>query len=45
MMRILLVEDEESIRTAIRINLEIQGYEVIEATDGKQALKKVDAHD
>jgi two-component system alkaline phosphatase synthesis response regulator PhoP len=42
-MRILLVEDEESIRAAIRINLELQGYEVIEATDGKQALKKVDA--
>jgi two-component system, OmpR family, alkaline phosphatase synthesis response regulator PhoP len=42
MMRILLVEDEESIRAGIRINLELQGYEVIEATDGKQALKKVE---
>jgi two-component system, OmpR family, alkaline phosphatase synthesis response regulator PhoP len=42
MMRILLVEDEESIRAGIRINLELQGYEVIEAADGKQALKKVD---
>jgi two-component system, OmpR family, alkaline phosphatase synthesis response regulator PhoP len=41
-MRILLVEDEESIRAGIRINLELQGYEVIEATDGKQALKKVE---
>lgn len=41
-MRILLVEDEESIRTGIKINLELQDYEVIEATDGKQALKKVD---
>ena len=38
-MRILLVEDEENIRDAVRLNLEMDDYEVVEATDGKQAIK------
>ena len=38
-MRILLVEDEEHIRKLIRINLEMEGYEVVEAGDGRKALK------
>lgn len=37
-MRILLVEDEESLRDLIRFNLEMEGYEVISAGDGKRAL-------
>jgi two-component system, OmpR family, alkaline phosphatase synthesis response regulator PhoP len=41
-MRILLVEDEETIRTGIRINLSMQSYEVVEVGDGKTALKKID---
>lgn len=41
-MRILLVEDEETIRTGIRINLSLQGYEVVEVGDGKSALKKIE---
>lgn len=36
--RILLVEDEESILTTLKLNLEFEGYEVIYATDGKSAL-------
>ncbi len=39
MYRILIVEDEESIRKLIKLNLEIEGYEVVEASKGKEALK------
>ena len=38
-MRILLVEDEENIRDVVKFNLELEGYEVIPAEDGKKALK------
>ena len=37
-MRILLVEDEISLLEAIKLNLELEGYEVIPATDGGSAL-------
>lgn len=37
-MRILLVDDEESIRDTLKMNLEIEGYEVVEAADGKMAI-------
>lgn len=37
-MRILLVEDEESIRETIRLNLEMEGYEVISTGNGRKAL-------
>ena len=33
--RILLVEDEENLRSAIRLNLEMEGHHVTEARDGK----------
>jgi two-component system alkaline phosphatase synthesis response regulator PhoP len=38
--RILLVEDEENLREAIKMNLELDGYEVEVADTGTQALKK-----
>jgi two-component system alkaline phosphatase synthesis response regulator PhoP len=38
-MRILLVEDEENIRDLVRMNLEMEGYEVVTASDGKKAIK------
>ncbi len=38
-MRILLVEDEESIRDVVKLNLELDGYEVVTAVNGKKALK------
>ena len=38
-MRILLVEDEENIRTVVKLNLELENYEVVTASDGKMALK------
>ncbi len=36
--RILLVEDEENLRSTLRLNLEMEGYEVTEAKDGKIAF-------
>jgi len=40
--RILVVEDEESIREGLRENLEMEGYEVSIACDGEEALSKTD---
>ena len=37
--KILLVEDEEHLLEAIKLNLEMEGYKVSTATDGKKALK------
>ncbi len=39
MSKILIVEDEESILQGLRLNMEIEGYEVEFATDGEMALK------
>lgn len=36
--RILVVDDEPDVRTLCKINLEYEGYEVIEASDGLSAL-------
>ncbi len=38
-MRILLVEDEENIKDVIKLNLEMEGYEVVSTGNGKQAIK------
>lgn len=37
--RILLVEDETNIRNLVKMNLELEGYEVISTGEGKQAIK------
>ena len=37
--RVLVCDDAEEIRTLIRINLELEGYEVVEADDGDVALE------
>jgi CheY-like chemotaxis protein len=37
--RVLVCDDAEEIRTLIRINLEFEGYQVIEAGDGQDALE------
>ena len=37
--RILLVEDEQSLADTIKLNLELEGYKVQLAGDGKKALK------
>ncbi|HQX97365.1 MAG TPA: response regulator transcription factor [Chitinophagaceae bacterium] len=38
---ILLVEDEENLHEALKLNLELEGYEVTSAMDGAAALKAV----
>ena len=40
-MRILLVEDEESIRELIQLNLEEEGYEVVSTGNGRKALDMI----
>jgi len=41
---ILLVEDEDGVRQPIRLALEQQGYRVIEAANGVEALERWDRH-
>jgi DNA-binding response OmpR family regulator len=41
MSKVLILEDEESIRSFIVINLKRNGFEVIEAADGNEALHKL----
>jgi len=38
---ILLVEDEENLHDALKLNLELEGYEITSAFDGNEALKAV----
>lgn len=42
MSKILIADDEQSIREILRIYLENEGYEVVEAEDGADALRKVE---
>lgn len=37
--RILLVEDEEKLREGVKLNLELEGYEVVCAANGKDGLR------
>lgn len=39
--RVLVVDDSDVIRTLITVNLEIEGFEVLQAVDGLDALEKV----
>ena len=38
MKKILIVDDEYKIREIVRMNLELAGYECIEAEDGEEAI-------
>lgn len=38
---ILLVEDEENLHEALKLNLELEGYEITSAYNGKDALQKI----
>ena len=39
--RVLVVDDSDVIRTLISVNLELEGFEVVTAVDGRDALDKV----
>ncbi len=41
--RILIVDDEPEVRTLLRTGLEGEGFEVVEAADGRQALTVIEA--
>jgi len=41
--KILAVDDERHIVRLVQVNLERQGYQVVTAYDGKEALEKVEA--
>ena len=41
MNRILIVDDEKSIREAVKEYAEFSGFEVIQAQDGVEAVEKV----
>lgn len=40
-LRVLVVDDEQAIRTICRVNLESAGLEVMEAADGTEALDRI----
>ena len=40
---ILLVEDEQNLHEALKLNLELEGYEVTSAFDGSEALQKIES--
>ena len=44
MKKVLVLEDESSIRSFIVINLRRAGYEVVEAESGEEALEKLSLH-
>lgn len=39
--RILVIDDDTPVRTAIRVVLELEGYEVDEASNGREAMEHV----
>jgi len=42
--KVLLVEDDESVRQLVRVTLQMHDYEVIEAKDGLEGLLLLDVH-
>jgi CheY-like chemotaxis protein len=42
-VRVLVVEDDDVIRQLITVNLELEGFEVVPAIDGQDALEKIAA--
>ena len=42
--KVLVVDDEPDVLLLCRVNLEFEGYEVIEAADGETAMEQVRAH-
>ena len=42
MARILLIDDDKSVRTAIKTALEVQGHQVVVANDGQEGVKTLE---
>lgn len=45
MARVLVIDDEEEIRSIVKHHLTKAGYEVIEAENGEEAIKKINEGD
>jgi DNA-binding response OmpR family regulator len=45
MARVLVVDDDPQVVRLLRVNFELEGYEVVSASDGQEALDVVDAED
>jgi CheY-like chemotaxis protein len=43
MAKILIIDDDPDIVTAVRLSLESAGHQIIEASSGKEGLKKIKA--
>lgn len=43
--KILIVDDEQDVRIFLKYNLEKSGYDVLTATDGKDALKQIQSNE
>ena len=43
--KILVVDDEPDVLLLCRVNLEFEGYDVIEAHDGEEALQEISLHE
>ena len=43
MQRLLFIEDDQHIRAALKLALEDEGYEIIEAADGLKGLSAFDS--
>jgi two component transcriptional regulator, winged helix family len=43
--KVLILDDEDSIRQFMKINLEYQGYQTVEASSGEEAIKVFDQED
>jgi CheY-like chemotaxis protein len=41
-VRVLVVEDDDVIRQLITVNLELEGFEVVPAVDGQDALDQIE---
>jgi DNA-binding response OmpR family regulator len=42
--KVLLVEDDESVRQLVRVTLQMNDFEVVEATDGLEGLLLLEMH-
>lgn len=42
--KVLLVEDDESVRQLVRVTLDLNGFDVVEAKDGLEGLLMLDMH-
>lgn len=40
--KVLIADDSASIRSILRMTLQFKGYEIVEAVDGKDALRKLE---